>query len=156
MYVFENYYEPGHFADTKTKHITEDMLKAGFEEKSIAQALVWFKELNTARKAFQTHKNFPGNTSFRVLTRSEYDKMTPAAQSGLLFLEQIGVIDPLTREIILDRAMTLAQPIIDLPELKWVVLMVLFSQKKKRQELMLTESLVLHTGFFTGNETICH
>jgi len=156
MYVFENYYEPGHFIDTKTKHITEDMLKAGFEEKSIAQALLWFKELNATKKAFQTHKNFLGKTSFRVLTHFEDNKMTAEARSGLLFLEQIGIVDPLTREIILDRAMTLAQPVIDLQELKWITLMVLFSQKRKRHELMLTESLILHTGFFTGNETICH
>src|SRR3546814_17140820 len=45
-----------------------------------------------------------------------------------MVLEQHGILDPAQRELVLDRAMALDQDELDLDDLKWVVLMVLFTQ----------------------------
>ena len=45
-----------------------------------------------------------------------------------MFLEQHGVLDANQRELVLDRVMALDQEEVDLDDLKWVVLMVLFNQ----------------------------
>ena len=45
-----------------------------------------------------------------------------------MFLEQQGILDADQRELVLDRAMALDQDELDLDDLKWVVLMVLFNQ----------------------------
>jgi Smg protein len=50
------------------------------------------------------------------------------ARGFLLLLEQHGVIDANQRELVLDRAMALDQDSLDLDDLKWVVLLVLFNQ----------------------------
>ena len=52
----------------------------------------------------------------------------------LLFLEQVKVLDATTRELVIDRVMALGSEPIDLEQLKWVVLMVLFNQPG--QEIM--------------------
>ena len=52
----------------------------------------------------------------------------PRVGGFLLFLEQHGVLDADQRELVLDRAMALDQDELDLDDLKWVVLMVLFNQ----------------------------
>ena len=44
------------------------------------------------------------------------------------FLEQHGILDAGQRELVLDRAMALDQEELELDDLKWVVLMVLFNQ----------------------------
>ena len=49
-------------------------------------------------------------------------------QGFLLFLEQTGVLDHSTRELVIDRIMALETEDIDLDQLKWVILMVLFNQ----------------------------
>ena len=46
----------------------------------------------------------------------------------LLFLDNIGAFDMHVREMIIDRVMALETSEIDLEQLKWVMLLVLFNQ----------------------------
>ena len=64
----------------------------------------------------------------RVYFGPELDKLDVECRGFLLFLEQHGVLDAGQRELVLDRAMALDQDELDLDDLKWVVLMVLFNQ----------------------------
>src|SRR3546814_19646532 len=64
----------------------------------------------------------------RVYFGPELDKLDVECRGFLLFLEQHGVLDADHRELVLDRAMALDQDELDLEDLKWVVLMVLFNQ----------------------------
>ena len=50
------------------------------------------------------------------------------ARGFLIFLEQQNVISAAQRELVIDRAMALDQDDIDVDDMKWVVLMVLFNQ----------------------------
>ncbi len=54
--------------------------------------------------------------------------MDAECRGFLLFLEQVKVLDATTRELVVDRVMALESESIDLEQLKWVVLMVLFNQ----------------------------
>ena len=63
-------------------------------------------------------------------------KLGVECRGFLLFLEQIGVLSVETREIVIERLMELDNPEIELDDLKWVVLMVLFN--------------------VPGNENACH
>jgi hypothetical protein len=64
----------------------------------------------------------------RVYFGPELDKLDVECRGFLLFLEQHGILDGDQRELVLDRAMALDQEELDLDDLKWVVLMVLFNQ----------------------------
>ena len=64
----------------------------------------------------------------RVFHGPELDKLDLECRGFLLFLEQHGVLDADQRELVLDRALALDQEELDLDDLKWVVLMVLFNQ----------------------------
>src|SRR3546814_12645910 len=64
----------------------------------------------------------------RVYFGPELDKLDVECRGFLLVLEQHGILDPAQRELVLDRAMALDQDELDLDDLKWVVLMVLFNQ----------------------------
>ena len=64
----------------------------------------------------------------RVYYGPELEKLDVECRGFLLFLEQHGVLDADQRELVLDRAMALDQDELDLDDLKWVVLMVLFNQ----------------------------
>jgi Smg protein len=61
----------------------------------------------------------------------------------LFRLEQHGVLEPYSREVVLDRVMALESDEIDLEQLKWVVLMVLFNQPGQEQAYDILEDWVL-------------
>ena len=58
----------------------------------------------------------------------ELAKLGVDCRGFLLSLEQLGVLNADQRELVLDRALALDQDQVELDDLKWVVLMVLFNQ----------------------------
>ncbi len=59
-----------------------------------------------------------------------------------MFIEQIGVINTVTREMVIDRLCALDKPYISLEDLKWVVLMVLFNVPGSEQAYAQMEDLI--------------
>ena len=102
-----------------------ELTEAGFSPAEIHKAFDWLDALAEQRPN-------PGapraNGPTRVYFGPELDKLDVECRGFLLFLEQHGVLDAGQRELVLDRAMALDQDELDLDDLKWVVLMVLFNQ----------------------------
>jgi Smg protein len=57
------------------------------------------------------------------------------------FLETAGILNPLCREIILERAMALDDKVVTLDKIKVIVLMVLWTQRQNMSTLILEELL---------------
>ena len=68
------------------------------------------------------------NAPLRVYHGDELDRLDVDCRGFLLSLEQLGVLNAEQRELVLDRALALDQDRVELDDLKWVVLMVLFNQ----------------------------
>ncbi len=141
MYLFE------HCLDNETGIMPdEDVLKgylgeAGFQSPDIEKAFAWLDELAAARE--HTFNNrFVTEGSTRVYAPQELARLDMECRGFLLFLEQIGVLDTVSRELVIDRAMALETPEIDLPQLKWVALMVLFNQPGHEAALAWMEDLL--------------
>ena len=62
------------------------------------------------------------------------------------YLEQIRILSPPQREILIDRLLALETPDIDVEQIKWVVLMVLFSQPGQELAYARMEDLVFEEG----------
>ena len=54
----------------------------------------------------------------------------------------VGILSPVQRELVIDRLMALDSPDIDVDQVKWVVLMVLFSQPGQESAFARMEDLV--------------
>jgi Smg protein len=59
-----------------------------------------------------------------------------------MYLEQIGILSAAQRELVIDRLMALDNDEIDVEQIKWVVLMVLFSQPGQEAAYARMEDLV--------------
>ena len=70
------------------------------------------------------------------------DRLDTECRGFILFLEQMGVLSPTSRELAIDRAMALENEDFDLDQLKWVVLMVLFNQPGEEAAYAWVEDLV--------------
>jgi len=130
LYLFEHYFTED--ADLVRDHdslrsgpLFEELGQAGFSAAEINKAFEWLDALASQRPAVATPR---ADGPTRVYFGPELDKLDVECRGFLLFLEQHGVLDADQRELVLDRAMALDQDELDLDDLKWVVLMVLFNQ----------------------------
>ena len=140
MYLFENYMNDEIEFDTDEESLRTELEQAGFHKVEISKAFLWLEGLaglqdGTKQLAFNAE-------SIRLYTDEETEKLDLDSRGFLMFLEQTGVLDHNTREMVIDRVMALESEEIDLEQLKWVVLMVLFNQPGREAAYAWMEDLV--------------
>ena len=125
LFLFENYVydDPDAVRDRDSLHA--GLIHAGFSPSEISKAFDWLEELANQRPGLAEPR---ANGPVRVFVEAEIDRLDRECLGFLMFLEQHGVLDADQRELVIDRAMALDQDEVDLDDLKWVVLMVLFNQ----------------------------
>lgn len=143
VFVYENYWGGESYPDF---HQLERKLSAqGFEPDEIQQALIWLDGLNLAAESTTPEDNgpqAPSAHSMRVYSPAEQDHLGAECLGFVSFLESAGVLPPLLREIVLDRAVaavTAADAPITLDALKIIVLMVYWRFGHEPDALILDE-----------------
>ena len=126
LYLFENYFYDDPDAVRDRDSLQNGLIQAGFSPTEISKAFDWLDGI--ARQ--QPTAAVPGTAlgPVRIYVESEETKLDHDCRGFLMLLEANGIIDADQRELVLDRAMALDQEEVDLEDLKWVVLMVLFNQ----------------------------
>lgn len=131
LYLFEHYFTEdaapplGDRDALQNGTLFNELTEAGFSTAEIHKAFDWLGALADQRPAASTPR---AHGPTRVYSGQELDKLDTESRGFLLFLEQHGILDAGQRELVLDRAMALDQDELDLEDLKWVVLLVLFNQ----------------------------
>ncbi|MGD8712593.1 MAG: DUF494 family protein [Thiohalophilus sp.] len=141
MYLFENYMNDEIEFDTDEETLRVELQEAGFRQVEITRAFEWLEGL-VAMQDDPSIYSSKTTGSIRIYTDEECEKLDIETRGFLLFLEQTGVLDHFTREMVIDRVMALGEDEIDLEQLKWVVLMVLFNQPGREAAFAWMEDLV--------------
>jgi Smg protein len=141
MYLFQNYMGDETDIHPDRDSVQSELVEAGFPSREVSQAFEWLDGL--AARLEETPAVSPnGDSAFRIYTDQEIVKLNPECQGYLLFLEQVGILDCDTRELIIDRVMALTTNDIDLIDLKWIILMVLFSHPGQEEAYAWMEGLM--------------
>jgi len=127
MYLFENYVHSEIELLVDEDELTKELTRAGFHQVDILKALSWLEHLADLQESDKPYLCNHAQHSFRIYTKAEMVKLDVECRGFLLFLEQIQVLSVETREMVIDRVMALDEPTLELEDLKWVVLMVLFN-----------------------------
>ena len=127
LYLFEHYLTNDDLDPSASDRVSlhKELIQAGFSTAEVKRAFTWLDELDERRPPAPA---VGAGRPIRVFHGPELDKLDVEARGFLLYLVQRGILDAEQRELALDRAMALDQDRIDLDDLKWVVLMVLFNQ----------------------------
>ena len=150
MYLFENYLEDDDEPAPDGAAVRQELEYLGFPQREIEQALDWLDRL--AGQDFShavAHSRPPANV--RIYTTEEIKRLDLNARGFLLFLEQNGILEPASRELVIDRIMALDSEEIDLEHVKWVVLLVLARQPGRDEALAWMQDLV-----YEGLESTLH
>jgi Smg protein len=138
VFLFENYFHTESYPDSDI--LARKLSAAGFEDDDINEALDWLSGLEQASEsAFPAE--LASSTAFRSFAGEELNKLDCDSRGFVQFLETAGVLNPLCREIILERAMALDDKLVTLEKIKVIVLMVLWSQRQSMSTLILEELL---------------
>jgi Smg protein len=130
VYLFENFFHADAYPEPE--QLALKLSAAGFEDDEISEALQWLDSLPAIA---------PDNDSVRCFNPEELARLDTECRGFLVFLESACVLNPLTRERILERAMALPDRTVSLSRLKIIVLMVLWNQKQTMDTLILEELL---------------
>lgn len=138
VYLFENC----HRADLSDDGdlIAKKLSAAGFDESDISEALSWLAGvLHAPHRKLAT---LPGpSRAIRAYAPKECAKLDAGCRSLVMHLENIGVLDPVLRELVVDRAMAAAGRTLSLDQLKLIILMVLWNLETPSSRLMAEELL---------------
>lgn len=145
LFLFENYMDGNAALKMDDETLTVELEKFGFDRYDIDRALQWLNGLIEFQSSLQSVT--PRTLSVRHYLPEEAEQLGVEGQGLLVFLEHIGVLDLMSREIVIDRIMALDEREVDLARIKWVVLMVLFNQPDKKSALVLMQDMVLAEAF---------
>lgn len=138
VYLYENYYRPDACPDADT--LAKKLSAAGFEGEEIDSALSWLSGLADVTQT-TVPVAYARSSSFRIFVDAEYERLGAESIGFLSFLESAGILNPLLREIVVERALATEETPVSLESLKIIVLMVFWSQGEEPDALILEELL---------------
>ena len=144
MYLFETYVDAEEEPEADQNELRDELSRAGFGDSEIDRALNWLDALTENHESLNYNPQTPHGT--RIFNEVETVRLDSGCRGFITYLEQIGILTPTQREILIDRNLALETPDIDVEQIKWVVLMVLFSQPGQELAYARMEDLVFDEG----------
>jgi Smg protein len=144
IYLYENYMDGDSPPPVDQHELKEELTQAGFSGPEVEKALVWLDEL--ADNATDADEAPVAGQAIRVYTPRECDRLDTEARGLLLFLEQNGILDPVSRELVVERALALDAKALSVEELKWIVLLVLMNRPGKEAAFNQMEDMVYNSA----------
>jgi Smg protein len=133
VYVFENCKQTEVADDSE--RVAKKLSAAGFEDSDISEALHWLAGVLRAPQA-GLDKLPDARRSFRAFATRELSKLDAQCRGFLMTLERSGILDPQTRELVIERSLAASGEVLTLEQLKLIVLMVLWNQQTPTSRLV--------------------
>ncbi len=140
MYLFETYVDTEEDPEPDQNELRMELSRAGFGDAEIDRALDWLDGLTDRHDNLVFNVQTPHGT--RIFNDLELERLDVPCRGYITYLEQIGILSASQREILVDRLLALDTHDIDVEQIKWVVLMVLFSQPGQEIAYARMEDLV--------------
>ncbi|WP_348674838.1 DUF494 domain-containing protein [uncultured Abyssibacter sp.] len=139
LYLFENYLEEEIEARYDGSPLREELEAAGFPDEAISHAFDWLEGLESRKRSSDT---VTSTTASRVYAAEEIARLSTGCRGLLMHLENLGILHPDGRELVIERLMALDDDAVEEEHVKWVVLMVLFNQPEHEEAYARMEDLV--------------
>ncbi|GFO71643.1 Smg protein [Bathymodiolus japonicus methanotrophic gill symbiont] len=137
IYLFENYMDSEIDIIPDTDMLHTELKAAGFNSGIISKAFEWLDTL-----ALQEEPVFKSANNFRIFCAEECYKLDLECRNFILYLQGMAILTPVSRELVIDRAMAVEKKHISLDELKWIALIVLLSQADEELAIAHMENII--------------
>ncbi len=144
MYLFETYIDAEEEPEPDRNALRSELEAAGFQDSEIDKALEWLDGLSERQQ--DPASSDPTDRAIRIFSRREHSRLDAECRGYVMYLEHAGILTGAQRELVIDRLMALETRDIDVEQIKWVVLMILFSQPDQEAAYARMEDLVFDGG----------
>ena len=141
LYIFERFQEEEYVVIEEAAKLVEELSEVGFGDSEIHSALNWLDGLLDVREKVETDLSSSRINAIRLFSEQETKVINVQSQGFLYHLENIGVLDPVSRELVIERIMALDIKDVELEQLKWITMMVLFNLPGKEGSFAWFENL---------------
>ncbi len=124
-YMFESYFYEEADSMFNRETLLEELVEVGFDHQDVEKAFNWLADLPSSHEDLQLTS--PEQCSIRIYDPWETKKLDLHCRGYLTDLEQMGILTPASRELIIDRVMALEADEISNEQLRWVCLIVLYN-----------------------------
>ena len=114
LYLFENYIDNDDAGQPDKAALETELEQVGFPELEIDKALEWLENMTVIAEESSDAKTVSAGLAMRFYAKEELELINTSCRGYLLFLEQVGVLDAATREIVIERVLALDTDEIDL------------------------------------------
>lgn len=125
LYLFENYLEEEIEDRGPESPLRDELEAAGFPEAAVLHAFDWLEGLEAQRRE---PGELPATNVLRVYAAEEIRRLPADCRGFIMHMEQLAILPPTQRELVIERLMALDDDAITVDHVKWTVLMVLFDQ----------------------------
>ncbi len=136
LYLFENYLDTEQDLVSNPDAVRVELIEAGFQSPEVTKAFEWLEPLTEESALFSSAP------TIRIFANEEMERIDVESRGMIVHLEQSGILSPSSRELVIDRLLALDEPVLTVDNLKWVVLMVLFSQPEEEVAFAQMENLI--------------
>ena len=143
MFLFENYHDTEVLDAENQDNLRDELTSAGFPTDEVNLAFGWLDGLEEQRR-IPRHASLG---AIRVYAPQEMAKLSTECRGFLLYPEQLGILTPDSRELVIERLLTLESDI-DLERVKWVCLLVMINQPGEEEGAWHLEDMVYAPGPF--------
>ncbi|MDQ2993652.1 MAG: DUF494 domain-containing protein [Pseudomonadota bacterium] len=143
MYLFENHIRHGEGKRVTQESLYVELSEEGFNPETIDMAFAWldgFAGLQITEGLDEDKLEI--STGFRVFSTEEYYHLGSDICSLLYKLEVLNVLNPVTREQIINRLLSMDTSELETQQVKWLVLMVLLDEPDSETALSTLENLM--------------
>ena len=140
IFLYENYMDGERVPPADVETLEEELAGAGFDGRQVRKALDWLDELAERSGAGETAET--ARHSLRCFHPREQARLDTRLRGLILFLEQSGILDPGSRELVIDRALAMDKETLGVEDLKWIVLLVLMNRPGKEAAFSVMEDLI--------------
>ncbi|MXZ81750.1 MAG: DUF494 domain-containing protein [Gammaproteobacteria bacterium] len=147
MYLFEDCHldsDDPHGSDQN--ELAEELIEAGFDERTVTKAFDWLENLAVLDECGDETKAGEFGT-VRHYTAEELWHLSSDTRGYIMQLEQSGILDTVSREMVISQLMGLEPESIELDHVKWVVLVVLSNYSAGLGLTLPEESMVVDGAF---------
>ncbi len=137
IYLFENYMDSDMDIDADTDTLKTELKAAGFNSKNIIQAFEWLDTL-----VQQEEPMFKSNKNFRIFCAEENQKLDIECRDFIYFLQRLDILTPITRELVIDRAMAIDSHQVSIEKIQWISLIVLLNQPDEELAIAHMENII--------------
>lgn len=140
MFLFERYLGDDNTSMDERDDMHNRLEEMGFEHPEINQAFDWLEDLALLQTEAECCTPCQID-SVRIFSDEEKTVLDEDCLGFLIYLEQTGILTPVTREVVLDRVIALNHEL-DIEQLKWIAMIILHTHPGEENAFAWMESLV--------------